>query len=230
MHGRVDGLIIMASDTDTASAVDRISHMFPVILLNPCQETTTCDVVSLANFAGAQTVVTHLLELGHHDIVTVTGPDGNIDSEERLRGYRQALQDAGIVQPESHEILGDFTEQSGHQAARQLLALSPRPTAVFAANDCMAVGLLSALHEAGFKIPDEFAVAGFDDIATARYLRPPLTTVKVDTFSLGQRAVQLLLAGLENGRPTTGQREILPATLVVRQSCGSTRQREQLVL
>jgi len=230
MHGRVDGLIIMASDTETAGAVDRIAPMFPVTLLNPCQETDSCDMVSLANFAGAQTVVAHLVGLGHHRIATVAGPEGNIDAEERLRGYRQALRDAGITHEDDQEIPGDFTERSGHRAALQLLSIAPRPTAVFAANDCMAVGLLSALHESGIEVPDQIAVAGFDDIATARYLRPPLTTVRVDTFKLGQRAVQLLLDGLENRSPTTGQREILPATLVVRQSCGSTRQREQMVL
>jgi LacI family transcriptional regulator len=229
MHGRVDGLIIMASDTETAGAVDRISHMFPVTLLNPCQETVCCDMVSLANCAGAQRVVAHLLGLGHHHIAIITGPEGNIDAEERLRGYRQALQDAGILPSAELQIRGDFTEHSGHQAARQLLSITPRPTAVFAANDCMAVGLLSALHEAGVEVPDEIAVAGFDDIATARYLRPPLTTVKIDTFKLGQRAVQLLLAGLASGQPSAGRRETLPATLVIRQSCGSTRQREQLV-
>ncbi len=230
MRGRIDGLIVMASDPGTVETAGRISETFSVVLLNPCQAVTACSVVSLANFTGARAAVEHLLALGHREIATITGPPGNGDAEERLRGYRQALSHAGISLAATLEVPGDFTELSGHRAAAALLEYTPRPTAVFAANDCMAVGLLSALHQANISVPAEMAVVGFDDIAIARYLSPALTTVHVDTYKLGQRAVQLLLAGLQSAEPTTPRQEILPATLVVRQSCGSLQQREQLVL
>ena len=102
-----------------------------------------------------------------------------------------------------------------------LLALEPRPTAVFAANDYMAIGVMGALSDAGLRVPQNIAVTGFDDIAMSRYLNPPLTTVHVDSYRLGERAVQHLLRG--HGRRTGDEalREVLPTTLVVRGSCGS---------
>jgi LacI family transcriptional regulator len=116
------------------------------------------------------------------------------------------------------EIAGDFSEPSGYAAAEALLALDPRPTAVFAANDYMAIGVMSALNEAGLRVPEDIAVTGFDDIAMARYLNPPLTTVRVDAYRLGERAVERLT---RPARPR-GRREELPTHLVVRRSCGST--------
>jgi LacI family transcriptional regulator len=229
MHGRVDGLIVLASEEGTTGAVDRISRSSPVVLLNPCRPIKECSAVSLANYAGARTALAHLLDLGHREIAIIKGPTGNVDAKERLRGYRRALTKAGITPLPSYEIQGDFTELSGHRCAEALSRLTPRPTAVFTANDCMAIGLLSGLHDRGITVPNDLAVVGFDDITMARYLSPPLTTVHVDTFALGQCAAQLLLSRLWSSDPTSCSQEILPATLVVRSSCGSARPREQLI-
>lgn len=219
MSGRVDGLVIMASDQATAEAIERVARHFPVVLMNPPSPFPGCGDVSIDNFAGARAVVGHLLGLGHRRVALIGGPRGNSDAEERARGYREALREAGdgVV---ALEIEGDFTEESGYRAARALLAREPRPTAVFAANDAMAVGLLGALRERGVAVPDAMAVAGFDDIAIARYLTPPLTTVSVDMSALGRRAVQLLLEALGGGEAPPARRERLPARLVVRESCG----------
>jgi LacI family transcriptional regulator len=230
MRGRIDGLIIMASDTGSAEGIQQIAERFPVVLLNPCRQVEGCSSISLANFAGARTIVEHLLDLGHRDIAIVQGPPGNVDAEERLRGYREALQGAGLAPSPALEWPGDFTELSGLRAADMLLQSTPRPTAVFAANDCMAVGFLSALHRSGLDVPESLAVVGFDDTTIARYLSPPLTTVHVDTYELGSRAVQLLLSSLDGSEPKGCAREMLPATLMVRSSCGSPRQREQPIL
>jgi LacI family transcriptional regulator len=229
MRGRIDGFIIMASDTESAGGIHQIAERFPVVLLNPCRQVDGCSSISLANFAGAQAVVEHLLGLGHREIAIIKGPPGNIDAEERLRGYRQALLRAGLSPSPSLEFPGDFTELSGLRAADMLLQRSPRPTAVFTANDCMAVGFLSALHRAGLEVPGALAVVGFDDTTIARYLSPPLTTVHVDTYELGSRAVQLLLSSLDSSERKGCARELLPATLMVRSSCGSSQQREQLI-
>ena len=233
MRGRIDGLVIMASDTGTAAAVEQISQSFPVVLLNPCREVAASMVVSLANYTGAQAAATHLLNLGHQAIAMVKGPAGNVDAEERLRGYRQAMIAAGMTDTAALEIQGDFTELSGHHTASELLGHPLQPTAVFAANDCMAVGLLSALHQAGCGVPGDMAVVGFDDIAMAQYLNPPLTTVHVDTYELGRRAVQLLISDLRSFATGTDGREsrqeTIPATLVLRSSCGATQHREQKV-
>jgi LacI family transcriptional regulator len=173
-----------------------------------------------------------------------------VDAELRLQGYRQAILQAGFSTGADLEIQGDFSEHSGYLAAAQLLERTPRPTAVFAANDNMAVGLLSALHNAGLEVPRQMALVGFDDIVIARYLNPPLTTVHVDMFGLGQRAVQLLLASCGSsatgGSPAAGRsdeakgsrktadappcvHETVPADLVVRHSCGSAGRQKQTV-
>lgn len=147
-------------------------------------------------------------------------PPRNHDAAERLRGYRTALRDAGIAGTPRWECAGDFTDTSGFQACLELLRRSPRPTAVFAANDAMAIGALSALREAGVRVPADMAVAGFDDIPMARYTHPPLSTVRVDISALGARATKRLLEAVASRRRHRKRRETIPVTLVVRESCG----------
>ncbi len=223
MFGRVDGLIVMASDRATAEAIERVARHFPVVLMNPPGDFPAYRRVAIDNHAGARAAVEHLLGLGHRRIALLRGPLGNSDAEERARGSREALLAAGIAPSSELEFDGDFTEASGYAAARPLLTRQPRPTAVFAANDAMAVGLLGALSDAGVPVPGGMAVVGFDDIAIARYLSPALTTVSVDMCGLGRRAVELLLEPQEQDNGGGGGRELLPARLVVRASCGAGR-------
>ena len=221
MRGRIDGLIMMAPDEESAEAVDVIRRRFPVVLLNPRTPAGECDAVSIANFDGARAVTQHLLGHGHRSIAIVRGPAGNVDSDERLRGYHDALRSAGIQPSRSLELAGDFTESSGYRIAADLLRSKPRPTAVFAANDSMAVGLLCALGSHGVSVPGDLAVVGFDDIAIARYLNPPLTTVRVDAFGLGKHAVRMMLYRVRTPEPVPVRQEVLPAPVVVRRSCGT---------
>jgi LacI family transcriptional regulator len=223
MFGRVDGMIVMASDQSTSEAIDRVARHFPVVLMNPPGAVPGCRGVSIDNFEGARIAVEHLIGLGHRVVAMVRGPRGNSDAEERARGCREALRRAGAGAWPTLEIDGDFSEASGYVAARALLGHDPRPTAVFAANDAMAVGLLGALRDANVAVPGDMAVVGFDDIAIARYLSPPLTTVSVDMSELGRRAVQLLLDSFNSVESGSGLRELLPARLVVRESCGFSR-------
>jgi LacI family transcriptional regulator len=221
MHGRIDGLIAMALDGDSADLIRRVCSSFPVVLLNTGFRVKGCSTLSIANLEGAGAMGRHLVQLGHRTIAMIKGPSGNADAEERLKGFRQALTGAGVDLPASLQIAGDFTESSGYHAAAAILAHRPRPTAVFTANDYMAIGLLGALRQAGVRVPEELAVAGFDDIAIAQYLSPPLTTVHVDAYEEGQRAVGLLLSALKSTGPVRATREVLPARLVIRGSCGS---------
>ncbi len=220
MRGRVDGLVVMASDRESARAVGEVAGPFPLVFINPYLDPLDRSCVSIDNRAGARAAVEHLIGLGHRVIATVRGPEGNIDAEERLRGYREALAGAGLADGAALELAGDFTELAGFRAGAELAARRPRPTAVFAANDAMAVGLLGALRDAGLAVPGDVAVIGFDDIAIARYLSPPLTTVRVDMCELGRRAVRLLLDAVTPGEAANGRRELLPARLVIRDSCG----------
>lgn len=222
MRGRIDGLIVMAPDVDAPSAIRASAGDMPIVLLD-AGESAGYDGISIANFDGAYAAVRHLMRLGHRRVATVTGPARNLDAQQRLGGYRAALADGDGECDPRLELHGDFTEPSGFEAASQLLRLEPRPTAVFVGNDHMAVGVLGALTDAGMRVPDDLALVGFDDIEMARYLTPPLTTVRVDTFALGECAVRCLLGralGRAGGEP---RREQMPTTLVVRRSCGSTR-------
>jgi LacI family transcriptional regulator len=225
MRGRVDGLVVMAPDVDASRALRHAAGTVPVVLLNPEVLLPGCDTVSIGNRQGAHAVVSHLVGLGHGPIATITGPTQNIDARQRLDGYRAALRDAGGEADPDLEFHGNFTERSGYEAARELLRQRGRPTAIFVANDHMAVGVMGALQEAGRRIPDDIALAGFDDIPMARYLTPALTTVHVDTLRMGERAVELLLDP-ERSEPTAEARhEVLPTRLVVRASCGADRPR-----
>lgn len=223
LRGRVDGLILMSPDDGSGAAIGKVTRNTPAVLLNPRFEVEGCDSISIANFDGAYSMVRHLLMHGHRDIAMIKGPPGNVDAEERLRGYRGALRDGGIEIRSDHEVQGDFAETSGYESADLILRMKPRPSAVFAANDYMAIGLMGALREAGIEMPRGMAVTGFDDIAIARYLSPPLTTVHVDAYELGERAVlQWLSSARDNGRPAHTN-EVLPTKLVVRESCGASQ-------
>ena len=165
-------------------------------------------------------MVAHLVSLGHKRIAIIKGSPRNYDAAERLRGYRMALREGGVTPDPALEREGDFTEAGGYQAAQALLAASRRPTAIFAANDSMAIGALSALRESGVKVPDEMAVAGFDDIPLARYMDPSLSSVHVPICELGARAVELLLHGITHKNDHPRRRERVTTELVIRRSTG----------
>ena len=221
MRGRVDGLALMAPDFDASRFLHEGPAAVPTVLLNPESAPLEADSVSIANFEGASEVVRHLIALGHRRIAHIGGPPGNIDARQRRDGYRDALRQAGIVHEAELELPGDFAEGSGFRAAAELLRRAERPTAIFAANDYMAVGALGALHDAGVRVPEEMALVGFDDIALARSVTPPLTTVHVDMMELGRRAVVLLLERGERPGAPDGRHEVLATTLIVRGSCGA---------
>jgi len=225
VRGRVDGLIVMAPDLDASNALPPGAGGIPTVLLNPEVEFAGRDSISIANFDGACAMARHLLKLGHRRIATITGPESNIDARQRLDGYRAALLAAGIDTSEKLEYRGHFTERSGYEAAIELLGRPPRPTAIFVANDLMAVGVMGALQDSRLRVPEDVAVTGFDDVPMARYLTPPLTTVHVDMLQLGQRAVHLLLDPRDPDAPE-GMHEVQSTTLVVRSSCGSRPPRQ----
>jgi LacI family transcriptional regulator len=179
------------------------------------------DAITFDNAGGARRMVRHLLGHGHDGVAIICGAAQNNDARERLRGYHAALRDAGIAPRPEWEVAGDFTEGGGYEATRALLRLDPRPTAIFAANDSMALGALGALHEAGLHVPDDVAVAGFDDIPLARFARPALSSVHVPIAELGERAMARLLQAMANPGTHRPRQEVLDTTLVIRHSCGA---------
>jgi LacI family transcriptional regulator len=211
----------MAPDPNASAALRDCAGQVPAVLLNTADPQPEYDTLTVANYDGAYEVVRHLIQLGHREIATLAGPAHNVDARQRLEGYRAALREAALPVDPLLEYSGEFTESSGYAAAVRVLGRTPRPRALFVANDHMAIGLLGALQDAGVRVPDDLAIVGFDDIPMARYLTPPLTTVHVDLFRMGQRAMELLLEGRRSGQPSGGRHETLATTLVVRGSCGA---------
>jgi LacI family transcriptional regulator len=219
MRGRVDGLIVMSPEMDSQAAVRNLPPGFPLVLLNCPGAPTEFDILNIDNLEGARAMTGHFLALGHRRVAIIKGPERNFDAAERLRGYRAALGEAGLRPSPELEIAGDFSEASGFLAIGELIRrCPPGPTAVFAANDSMAIGALCALREAGLRVPDDIALAGFDDVPMSRYLDPPLSSVHVDISQLGERATGRLLRALEDQGRHHSQMEILPTRLVIRRS------------
>ncbi len=197
MRGRVDGLLVMSPYADEdAHLADALAASVDAVLINARPLPGERRALGIDNHAGARAMVAHLVANGRASIAFIAGPDGNFDASERLRGYRDALAEL-LPQAQAWVLPGDFSEASGQRAAQDLLAAPRRPDAVFAANDMMALGCLFALLEAGVEVPGQVAVAGFDDIPLARYVRPALTTMRVDIAELGADAMRLLLSPSE---------------------------------
>ena len=208
--GHVDGVILLSMHgadplpaTLGRSRVPMVSHGRPVSSL----PVPYCDC---DNHGGARDAVEHLIGRGRRRIATIGGPPDMTAAQDRLDGYQAALADAGRP---SLVATGDFTRESGAAAMRLLLAQDPGIDAVFAASDLMAIGALGALRSAGRRVPDDVAVAGFDDIGLARFTDPPLTTVRQPVVEVAACIVQMLL-----GTDPTTEPVILPTKLIVRES------------
>ena len=142
--------------------------------------------------------VRHLIDEGHRRIAMIKGPETNGEAHERFLGYKKALREAGL--PIDIELIydGDFTREGGMEAARVLLSRNHRPSALFAANDDTAIGVMFALTEHGQRVPDDMAVIGFDDIPSAKYQTPSLSTIHVPICEMGQKAVETLVSAIDN--------------------------------
>ena len=204
MRGRVDGLLVLSPYAESPGFLtDNLPQSLPTVLINTYLPGQDHPVLSIDDHAGAMAMTRHLLDAGHRRIAFISGPDLNFDARERLRGYQDAL--ATVADAAAPWVVpGNFDEASGY-AAGEAFAAGERPDAVFAANDMTALGCLFALRKAGLRVPEDIAVAGFDDVPMARYVNPALTTMRVDIASLGARALHLLLQhpglGGESGTP-----------------------------
>jgi LacI family transcriptional regulator len=220
MQGRVDGLLILSPQVDAAFLHANLPASLPAVLLNSPVKSKTYSALNIDNFTGAHAMVRHLVEAGHQRVAFISGPPKNFDAEQRELGYRAAMAEFAHSVP-VNVVAGDFTEDSGYRAARTLLAQPSRPQAIFAANDMMAVGCLYALKEAGLSVPQDMALAGFDDIPIARYVSPPLTTVRVRIVDLGRIALEQLATLLENPEQAPASAQTLGCEIIRRESCGN---------
>ena len=221
MQGRVDGLLILSERVDSAFLRANLPRDLPLVLLNSPVKDGSHGSINVDNHAGAFAMVKHLLQSGHKSVAFISGPASNFDSRERLQGYTDAMTQYAPDAPLT-VLGGDFIEESGYRAGQTLAAMLPRPAAVFAANDMMAVGCLSAFKDAGLRVPQDIAVAGFDDIPIARYVNPALTTVRVRIVDLGRSALEQLADLLESPEPLPASAQTLGCEIVVRDSCGAS--------
>lgn len=213
-HQAIDGLIIIRAETATPTALALPPHL-PVAVADS-RFVGHHPAVGADQVAGTEAAVRHLLELGHPTVHHLAGPDDSGPAKIRSQQWRRTLTAAG--RPTPAELRGDWTARSGYQVGARLAA-DPTVTAVFAANDEMATGLLRALHERGRAVPDEVSVVGFDDIPTAEFLWPPLTTVCQDFTTIGQELVQLVIRQAR-GEELPDHRTVVPGDLIVRASTG----------
>ena len=216
----VDGTIIVAPYASAGPALDQVPADLPAVVVGGAARSGHLPAVALDQEAGAKAATKHLLELGHRTVHHVAGPDTWIDARGRVRGWRAALAGAGAEAPPP--LAGDWSARSGYEAGRQLAA-DRTVTAVFVANDHMALGVLRALSEAGRSVPDDVSVVGFDDVPEAPFFPFALTTVRQDFDRVGRESVALLLRRVAG---ETGMDVIrVPTELVIRASTGPARAR-----
>jgi DNA-binding LacI/PurR family transcriptional regulator len=217
----VEALVLVVPHSAALRGLERGAADIPVVTVLG-DPTGSASTAALDNVGGARAAVRHLLDLGHRTVVHVAGPDDFGDAAARVDGWRTELAAAGREVPPLR-LQGDWSPRSGYAAGLELTA-DPDVTAVFAANDQMALGVIRALHEQGRRVPEDVSVVGFDDLPEAAYFTPPLTTVRQQFDVLGQTIMSLL------ERALAGERDpkvpLVPTSLVVRASTGAPPARE----
>jgi LacI family transcriptional regulator len=226
MRGRVDGYLIVAPGLGSEEVVTSIAEQVPIVVVG--MDARCCGAPSLLidNAGGATAVAEHALAIGARHVAMITGPLGHSDAVARRDAFRLAIARGGDDVTLT-EFDGDFSQESGWSAAHTMLAHPRRFDFVFACNDSMATGALSALRDAGLRVPDRIGIAGFDDVPMARFLTPALTTVHVPIEALGRRAMHLLISSVVQGTPTRPTLELIPTSLVVRGSTVATPDAER---
>jgi DNA-binding LacI/PurR family transcriptional regulator len=208
-HG-VDGILVIAPHVAAADALLHAPGDAPLVAVEAGPDHGV-PVVAVDQAAGAASATRHLLDLGHETVWHVAGPPDFLESRQRLEGWRTTLSAARAEIPAP--LTGDWTPRAGYDLGRRL-SRNADVTAVFVANDQMALGVLRAMHENGRRIPDEVSIVGFDDIPEARYFVPPLTTVRQDFNEVGSRSVQLLLRLMSDGGRLPSSPPVEPELIV----------------
>jgi LacI family repressor for deo operon, udp, cdd, tsx, nupC, and nupG len=217
LNGRADGALLLAEPQSAWFDIPKLNAqgLHPIVTISEVGPRHQTVAVSIDNEAAAHSAVCHLITQGHRLIAHLAGPADNILTEQRLAGYRRALRDANLPQHESLIFPGDFSLPSGPLAFARLQTQPLRPSAIFCANDEMALGFISAAHQAGVQVPHDLSVVGFDDIHFAQAYIPALTTIRQPRAEMGAAAMRLLLAILAGEAPASVR---LAGALVLRDS------------
>jgi LacI family repressor for deo operon, udp, cdd, tsx, nupC, and nupG len=219
-----DGLILLGSLLPTAvrEGIEQEAPLaLPLVMACEYFPGLLAPNVRIDNVEAAALATDHLVRLGHKRIAKITGPNHNPLSKDRIRGFKARMAKAGLNVPGDYLARGDFSADSGYVAMKKLLALSPRPTAVFCANDEMAMGALKAIRQQKLSVPDDISIVGFDNIRFSDYCDPPLTTVSQPQLEIGETAMKLMLDVFEER--TAATTVVLPHALVIRASTRKLR-------
>jgi LacI family transcriptional regulator len=215
---QVDGILLVPARSKESPIKFLHQQNVQVVLLDRRLPDMEADVVRCDSNGGAYQLVQLLLKLGHRRIAILSGPSGVSSADDRVAGYQHALQEAGLEMEDQLIIYGEFSLESGYQMTHDLLAMTPRPTALFASNNFIAIGALKALHDAGVTVPEEMSVVGFDDLPAAIVVEPFLTVAFQPAYEMGRRATKRLLECLD-GHVIDGIQEIiLPVSIIERKS------------
>lgn len=213
LNGSITDAIIMVTPAATS-----FSTAAPVVAVDPNNQSPDCPAVIATNHAGVVTAMEYLIELGHRRIGFIGGRPDLQSAQQRFEGYQDALARAGLAQDPDLIVVGDFTPETSHECACQLLLLDERPTAILAANDQSAFGAMAAAREMGLRIPKDLSVVGFDNIPEAAHSNPPLTTIDQFVDKMGTVAVEMVI-DLVQGQHLDGFLYTMPTELVIRDSC-----------
>ena len=216
-NGVIDGVILASMLLEDPLLHSLKESRLPFILIGRHPTDAHVNYVDVDNISSAREMVSYLFRLGHRSVATIAGPRNMIAGADRLEGYFAALRDRGIAPDSNLIVSGDFTEDSGYTAMQQLLPF--KPDAVFAASDTMAIGAMHAIRDAGLCVPEDIAMAGFDDVPAAARTVPPLTTIRQPVYRSGVIAAETLIDLIANPSSQT-HRIILPTELVIRASTG----------
>lgn len=213
---RIDGLIVTSVGGDSGLAEGLAGVRTPMVIVDRALDGLEADLVRIDHEYGAYLATRHLLELGHRDIACIGGPAYTNVAQMRMAGFCRALKEAGVQVPVERVLESDFTSTGGYNAAASLLEKDP-PSAIFAGNDMMGIGVLRAAAERNIRVPTELSVIGFDDIQMSRYVYPALTTVGQSILQLGEMAAEVLLRRIATPERPTDQRIVTPS-IVLRES------------
>lgn len=218
---RIDGIILSGPRFDDNALQSLEEESFPTVIMGQLPKTALYSV-DIDNSAAARIAVAHLVNLGHYRIACITNASTTYTAAaDRLRGYRDALESAGLHYNEGLVRFGDFDPNSGYKQMKNILEIKPRPTAVFVASDVVAFGAMTAIRECGLAIPYDIAIVGFDDVPFARFVDPPLTTVNIPATELARKSCEVLFQLIKKDFPDE-KHMLVDTHLVVRQSCGAS--------
>jgi DNA-binding LacI/PurR family transcriptional regulator len=216
----VDGIALSGPRHDDQELLTLSTRHAPIVLMGQLPG-SDLPFVDVNNVKGAELATRHLIEHGHRRIALISNaPPAYTASTDRLAGYRQALETAGLAFNADWVRYGDFTWQGGETAMHELLTLTPAPTAVFVGSDTVALGAMQVIRRSGRRIPQDIAVVGFDDVPMAQFVDPPLTTIRLPAFGLGWGAAELLIRLIMAEEPVRNPNVLLDTDLIVRASCG----------